>query len=651
MNIAIYLCKCGGNVSDKIDFAALQSRFAGESLRFLDLNFPCSEDGQSTIEEDIRAHKPDRVIVVGCSPREHESTFRGVLSRAGMNPYLMQIVNVREHVAWVVADKVQATEKAALYLRAAIERVKLQEPLEKKLLDVNLSTLVIGAGPAGLRAALTLAEAGRKVILVEKNPIIGGLPVLYEEVFPNLECGPCVLEPLMAEVLQGPHAEHIELLTLSQVTEVLGFYGNFNVRIRREPRYVSTRTCIGCSMCLPACPASAPDAFTFGLSERKAIAFAFVGGLPNAPFIDPQSCIRLKNGQDCNICRASCPIENTINFDERPQELQRNVGAIVVAAGGGLYDCSALPQLGFGSIPNVVHSLQFERLLSSNGPSGGKLVTKDGSPAKRVAVVHCVGSLDACHKHYCSSVCCSYAFKFSHLIQKKEPAAEITHYFKALCLPGKHDHKLYTHALHDSRTKMVQYADLSQMKIRAAGAEAKGVEVRLADSQPSEYDMVVLCPAIVPGADAGKLGKLLDITADREGFFEERHGMVESSKTKVRGVYLAGTCRAPMNIQQATSEGAAAAGNILAALVEGRKLEIEPVVAWVDAERCSGCLCCVPVCPYKAIRHDPVKDVAEVNAVLCTGCGTCVASCPIEAIKGAHFTKAQIMAELKGVLA
>jgi heterodisulfide reductase subunit A len=651
MNIAIYLCKCGGNVSDRLDLAAVQARLAGEGLHFKELNFPCSEDGQATIVDDLRARKPDRVIIVGCSPREHENTFRAVLTRAGMNPYLMQIVNVREHVAWVVADKARATEKAILYLRAAIARVKLQEPLEKRSLDVNLTTLVIGAGPAGLRAALTLAEAGRKVILVEKGPIIGGLPVLYEEVFPNLECGPCVLEPLMAEVLQGPYTDRIELLTLSQVTEVLGFYGNFSVKIHRQPRYVNTRTCIGCSMCLPGCPASAPDAFTFGLSERKAIAFAFVGGLPNAPFIDPQACIRLKAGQDCNACRSSCPIEGTINFDDSPQELERNVGAIVVAAGGGLYDCPNLPELGFGSVPNVVHSLQFERLLSTNGPSAGRLVTKDGSPVKRVAIIHCVGSLDSCHKRYCSAVCCSYAFKFGHLVQKRAPGANVTHYFKTLCLPGKHEHKLYEHARHDPHTKLVQYSDISHVKVHAGLSGAKSVEVGVADSHSTEFDLVVLCPAIVPGADAGKLAKLLDISADREGFFEERHGMVEASKAKVRGVYLAGTCRAPMNIQQAASEGAAAAGNILAALVEGRKLEIEPVVASVDAQRCSGCLCCIPVCPYKAIRHDPVKDVAEVNAVLCTGCGTCVASCPIEAIKGAHFTKEQIMAELKGILA
>ncbi|MGD0093446.1 MAG: CoB--CoM heterodisulfide reductase iron-sulfur subunit A family protein [Planctomycetota bacterium] len=619
------------------------------------------------------------MVVAGCSPREHENTFRGVLERAGMNPYLLQLVNIREHVAWVLSDPRQATEKAALYIRAAIERVKLQEPLQKTTLDVNLRTLVLGSGPAGLKAALTLAEAGREVVLVEKRPTIGGWPVLFDEVFPSLECGPCVLEPLMGEVLQGPHAEKIELLTLSQVTEVLGYYGNFKVKIHKLPRYVDTRTCIGCGMCLAGCPASGPDPLSFGLGERKAIALAFVGSLPNVPFIDPAACLRLNGRQECALCQASCPIEGAINFNDGAQDLEREVGAIVAATGGALYDCARLPNLGLGRVRNVVHSLQFERLASPNGPTGGKLLTAEGHPPKRVAIIHCVGSLDSGHRPYCSAVCCASAFKFNRLIQEQTPGTEITHYWKGLCVPGKRGHTLYEEALHDPRTRLVHYTDISQLDVANA---AGGVAVRCSAGNGSAgvppaqakaggtpalpvlggapapqkpeaalFDLVVLCPALVPGPDTAQLARLLEAGTDRTGFFEERHGLVQSSKAKVRGVYLSGTCRAPMNIQEAATEGEAAAGNVLAALVAGRKLEIEPVVASVDAERCSGCMCCVPVCPYKAIRREPEKGKAEINAVLCSGCGTCVASCPIGAIRGAHFTNAQIMAELKGVLA
>jgi len=683
MKVGVYFCRCGGNMSNKVDIAAIRARVgrsAGSSgdpagrptdeVYFKDLDFPCSEDGQNAVLQDIQARKPDRVVVAGCSPREHESTFRALLARAGMNPYLLQMTNIREHVVWVTPDKAQATDKCALYILAAIERVKLHEPLETKYLDVNLDTLVIGAGPAGLKAALTLAEAGRKVVLVEKRPIIGGMPVLYEEVCPNLECGPCVLEPLMAELLQGPHAKDIELLTLSQVTEVLGFYGNFTVKIAKAPRYVNTRTCIGCSMCLPGCPASAPNAFNYGLNDRKAIAFAFMGGLPNAPYIDPTVCVRMKDGQDCAVCQASCPIEGTINFQDQPQDLERKVGAIVLATGGKLYDCTRLANLGFGRVKDVIHALQFERLASANGPSEGQLLTSAGTPAKRIAIVHCAGSLDSNHRKYCSAVCCSYAFKFSHLIRKKAPGAKVTHYVKTICVPGKEGHKLYDHARHDPETRFIRYTDIAHLSVQMA---ADGSTIITCTDAPPEYsarlfDLVVLCPPIVPGDDAAELGKLLGVTKDSEGFFEELHGLTEATKSKVRGVYLAGTCQAPMNLQQSFTQGAAAGGNILSALVAGRKLEIAPVVASVDPERCSGCLCCIPVCPYKAItRKDKgsaglpavaaskaeeprAKYVAEINAVLCQGCGTCVSTCPAGAIKGSHFTNAQILAELKEVL-
>jgi heterodisulfide reductase subunit A len=388
------------------------------------------------------------------------------------------------------------------------------------------------------------------------------------------------------------------------------------------------------------------------LNERKAIAFAFMGGLPHAPFIDPAVCIRFKDNQPCALCQTSCPIPGAIALDDQPQELERKVGAIVVAIGGALYDCTRLPNLGFGHVPGVVHALQFERLASANGPTEGHVLAPSGAPAKRVAIIHCAGSLDSNHRKYCSAVCCSYAFKFGHLIRKKSPGAKVTHYFKCLCVPGKEGYQLYDHAQHDPDTRLVHYSGIDRLSVRAGPDGGAIVECAGSALERDAWpcDLVVLCPPIVPGADTAKLGQLLGVTTDAEAFFEELHGLVDSTKAKVRGIYLAGTCQAPMDIPQAVNQGVAAGGDILGALVAGRKLEIEPVVASVDAERCAGCMCCVPLCPYKAITRNKEKDVAEINAVLCQGCGTCVASCPCGAIKGSHFTNAQILAEVKGML-
>jgi heterodisulfide reductase subunit A len=343
--------------------------------------------------------------------------------------------------------------------------------------------------------------------------------------------------------------------------------------------------------------------------------------------------------------------EDVVNFDDREQIIERNVGAIVVATGSSLYDCTAIPGLGYGKLPDIYTSLEFERILSSSGPTGGEITTAGGAAPKSVAIIHCVGSLDPGHRQYCSGICCQSAFKFNHLIESKLPEAKVYHLYRELVIPGKEEFSLYRHATENENAALYRYGDIGSLSVTADESGLKTIRNSSLGKEMVAADMVILCPAVVPAEGSEKLGAMLEVSRDRFGFFEELHGRLDAAQSKIKGVYLAGTCQAPMDIQKSVLQGMAAAGYVLSGLAEGKKLEIEPITAAVDEERCAGCRICVSVCPYKAIGFDGEKEKAEVNAVLCHGCGTCVSACPAGAITGSHFTNEEIMAEIGGVLA
>jgi len=652
MKTGVYFCKCGTNISDKVNSDKVRENLLDHypGIHFKIVDFMCSEEGKEVIEKDLVENSVERVVVSACSPRDHETTFMRVLSNAGINPYLIQMVNVREQIAWVTENIDMATEKAGRAIRSAVSRVQLHDPLQKKEIDICPDVLVIGAGPAGLKTALSIAGSGRRVVLVEKSPVIGGMPVRFEELFPHMECGPCMLEPLMAEILHGDYADNIELLTMAEVTEVIGSYGNFVAKIKQKPRFADTHTCIGCAECIEPCPVSAKNTFNFNLNDRKAISFPFAGALPNAPFIDEKLCITLQGGQ-CNKCQEACPVEGTITFDVSEKVYERNIGAIILAIGSDLYDCKKLPNLGYEKLGNIYTSKEFERIMASNGPTDGEIRTTAGTAPSSIAIVHCVGSLDAKHKEYCSGICCQYAFKFNHMIEKKLPGTRIYHFYKELVIPGKDEFSLYHHARSNPHSTFVRYNDIQDLSV-VAGEKGNIIDYKDSTGKSGSVnaDMVILCPAVIPADESGKLGKVLETAQDQFGFFEELHGRLDSAQSKIKGIFLAGTCQSPMDIQKAMNQGMAAAGYILSGLVVGRKLEIQPIIAVVDSERCSGCRVCVSVCPYTAISFDTEKEVSQINDLLCQGCGTCVAACPSAAIRGNHFTNEEILAEIAEVL-
>ncbi len=676
MKTAVYFCNCGTNISEKINPEKVEDavKKSNGGIIFKSCGFLCSEEGKEFLRKDIMDNGIEAVVIPACSPRDHEKTFMNVLSAAGVNPYMMQMINIREQVAWVTEDKEKAAEKAVHYINAAISRVNLQEPLEKKEIDVSPDAIVVGAGPAGLKAALSLAEAGRKVTVVEKSPTIGGLPVRYEEIFPNMECGPCMLEPIMGDALHGNASGNIEFLTLSEIEDVVGSYGNFTVKIKRSPRYVDAEKCIGCAECIAPCPASFKNPFNCDMNERKAIDFSFAGALPNVPYVNAGVCLRFNDndgadGGSCRLCIDACPVgEEVFKFDEKEEIIERNAGSIILATGSALYDCGKISSLGYGKIPAVYNSIEFERILASNGPTEGKIKTPDGKEPQSFAIVHCVGSLDKNHKDYCSGICCEYAFKFNHIIRNKIPSAKIYHLYKEIVIPGKESGSLYRHAAEDKNTVFIRVSDINGMTVAeesgkkvfsisgacGSGGGAGGGEIEKRGGEVSEkisVDAVILCPAVVPGGDMDGLAGILEVVRDKNGFFEELHGRTDVGKSTIKGVYLAGSCHSPMDIKEAMSEGMAAAGYVLSGLVAGKKLSIDPISAVVNQERCSGCKVCIGVCPYKAISFDEKEEASLVNELLCQGCGTCAAACPSSAIKANGFTNEEIFAEIGIMLA
>ena len=648
VRVGVYICSCGTNISENLDLSEL-SRYSSSlnDVAYVKIhNLLCSEEGRKFLINDVMHHKPDRVVIAACSPREHEKTFRNVLQRAGFNPFLFQMVNLREQVAWVTSDKSQAGEKARCYVRAAVKRVVLHEPLEIQEIACNTDVLVIGAGVAGMEAALTLAQSGRRVYLVEKNSFVGGKVIQYEDVFPTMECSSCMLQPKMDEIL---HHENIELLTSSEVQEVLGFVGNFTVRVEKKAGHVDKSKCVGCGACYEQCPITTKNEFNSNLSDRKAIDLPFAGALPNVPVIDRKTCLRF-HGQDCTICKQACHFD-AIDYDDRDEILERTVGGIIVATGFELFDPSALPGFGYGKIPEVYTSLEFERILSQNGPTGGKLLMKNAGEPKSLAIIHCVGSRDKGVKDYCSGVCCLYAVKFAHMVKKRSPAVKVYDLYADWCVPGKGNQSFLDSIREWKNFRVIRTSlpmnvitNQSKERIHLSCTDVSGKRKKIS------VDMVVLCPAMIPAKNSNRLSEILSISQGKEGFFAEGHKTLAPVSTTIEGIFIAGCAQSPKDIQGSIAQGAAAAGQILSMLVPGRKLELHAMTAEINGDACSGCMICLGLCPYKAIVFDRAKGVAVVNTILCKGCGTCVAACPSGSAKSKHFTTEQVYAEIEEIL-
>jgi len=646
--IGVFICECGPNIKDVVDIDELV-RYAG-GLEAVVLakpfNLLCAEEGRALVARQIKNHGLTRVVIAACSPKEHEHTFKKIVKEAGLNPFLLQMANIREQCAWVITQKGPATDNAKAIVHAAVNRVIYHEPLEVKEIECQPDVLVVGAGIAGISAALTLAQHNRKVFVVEKSPCIGGKAARYEDLYPTMECAACVLDGLLDTVL---HHDRIDVFTLSEVQEVLGYFGNFQVKIKKKARFVELGACIGCELCFGVCPVRVRNEFNEGLDERKAIYTPYAGALPNVAAIDKANCIRFK-GEACSACQEACPF-GAVNFEDTDSVQEVTVGAMVIATGFDLFDAGQAPQYGYGKIDNVYTSLEFERLLNSNGPTKGNILLKNGRPPRTIALIHCVGSRTARHNEHCSGICCLYLLKFAHQAREKLPEVSIVELYADFCLPGKESQGFFNRVSKEAGIDFIRIKEPDSVKI---DEHAGKIHIKYLDINGSyktvSSDMVVLASAIEGADDAQHVARTFDITQSEDGFFTEAHPSVDPVSTIREGVYIAGCSQGPKDIPGSVAQGQAAAGKALLRLIPGEKLALEPITAEVDEDLCSGCKICVGLCEYKAIFFNDVKKNVLINEVLCRGCGICAVACPSGAIKAKHFTDQAISAEIKGLL-
>jgi heterodisulfide reductase subunit A len=609
----------------------------------------CSSLGQALVEEDIKKEGLTGVVVAACSPHLHERTFRRACSNAGLNPYLMQMCNIREHVSWVTRDGEAATDKATAMITGAVERVKHQEPLEPQYVPVNPTTLVVGGGIAGLQASVELADAGHPVVLVEREPSIGGHMAQFDKTFPTLDCAACILTPKMSEA--GQH-ENIRLLAYSELEEVSGSVGAFKVKIRRKARYVEEEKCTGCGACIEKCPRKVvDDSFEAGLGIRKSVYMPFPQAVPKIPVIDRDSCIYFERGK-CKACEIFCPT-GAIKFDQEDEILELEVGNIILATGYDLFDCKRVPQYGYGRLANVFTSLEYERLCNASGPTDGKILLRDKKTVpKSVGIIHCVGSRDCQTNEYCSVTCCMAALKFGHLVMEKT-GAEVTSFYLDMRPNFKDYDEFYNRVLREGmkfvRGRVAEVTDAARLPGEEGKLIIQAEDTLLGRQRRIPVDMVILMGAMEPRADARDMALRSGISCSMSGWFTERHPKLDPVATMTDGIFIAGACQGPKDIPAAVSQGAAAAARVQGMITKGT-VEIEPVVATIDEDNCSGCRICNNLCPFNAIDYHEDREVSSIIATLCKGCGTCVAACPAQVITGAHFSNDQIFAEIEGLL-
>jgi heterodisulfide reductase subunit A len=644
--IGVYICHCGTNIAATVDckeLARFCSTLPGVKVA-RDYRYLCSDPGQDLIKRDIRELSIDRVVVAACSPRMHEITFRNALSSEGLNPYFLNIANIREQCSWVHKLREEATEKAKQLLRAAVARVLRQEALTARKVEIKPSVLVVGAGIAGIQAALTIANEGMKVYLVEKAPYIGGHMAQLDKTFPTLDCASCIFTPKTVEVARS---KNIELLVCSEVEEVKGYVGNFTVTIKRHPTFVDYSRCTGCGDCMEACvlKKGVPSEFEEGMARRKAIYIAFPQAIPLKAVVDNETCLLLSKGKCKKTCVEACQAE-AIHFDQKEEIIEKEVGSIIITTGYDLFDPHLLPQYGYEIDENVITNLQFERLASPSGPTQGEVLLKDGTVPKGIAFLHCIGSRDENANLYCSRVCCMASMKQAHLAKEKT-GAEIYEFYIDINAFGKGYQEFYKRVREEGiyfiRGKGSEIFKRDGRLVVAAEDTLLGTPVEIS------VDMVVLGTGLTARRGAERVAQIFGISQSADGFFMEAHPKLRPVSTNVDGIFLAGCCQGPKDIPDTVAQASAAAAEAITLAAKGQ-IEVEPTTAVIDSALCAGCKLCIEICPYSAIDFIDAKGISVVNEALCKGCGACTAICPNKAARQNHFTQDQVLSEMEGLL-
>ena len=649
MRIGVFICHCGTNIAGTVDVVSVaeKAKDLPDVVYATDYMYMCSEPGQDTIIQAIKDHVLDGVVVSACSPRMHEPTFRRAVERAGVNRYMFEMTNIREHVSWIGKDKEANTNKAFELVRMSVEKLRRNRPLTPKYFASTKRALIIGGGVAGIQAALDCADAGIDVVLVEREPSIGGKMSKLDKTFPTVDCSSCILGPKMVDVAQHPK---ITLYTCSEVESVSGFVGNFEVVIRRKTTCVINEKCTGCGLCTEKCPAKKSfDRFNEGVGKTTAINIPFPQAIPKKAVIDKSFCRQFVSGK-CGVCAKVCPT-GAIDYEQQDEFVTVQVGAVVAATGYDLMDWTVYGEYGGGRYPDVITSLQYERIMSASGPFGGHIKRlSDGKEPKSVVFIQCVGSRDVSVDHpYCSGFCCMYTAKQAILTKDHIPDSQSYVFYMDIRAPGKAYDEFTRRAQEEYGAQYIR-GRVSMVYPKGDKYVVRGMDTLAGTQVEIEADLVVLAVGAEAAVNSPKLAERLRISYDRFGFFMEGHVKLKPVETNTAGIFLAGCSQGPKDIPSSVAMGSAAAAKVLG-LLSKDKLESDPQIAQVNMNRCVGCGKCINVCPFKAIREIDFRGQpkAEVIEAVCQGCGLCNATCPQGAVQLSHFTDNQILAEVEAL--
>ncbi len=659
--IGVFVCWCGSNIAGTVDVKAVSDALINEPGVVFSTNYQymCSQAGQDMIKNAIHEHNLTGIVVCSCSPRMHEATFRKTATAAGINPYMVEIANIREQCSWVHKDMAIGTEKAIILGKAAVAKVNLNAPLTPGESPVTKRALVIGGGIAGIQTALDIADAGFPVDIVETKPTIGGKMAQLDKTFPTLDCAACILTPKMVDVAQN---ENIRIFSYSEVTDVKGFVGNFDVKIKKKARFVDETKCTGCGECTEKCPMKkVPNEFNLGMDNRRAIYIPFAQAVPKVATIDADHCNMLKNGK-CGVCAKVCAA-GAIDYTQKDEIIEEKYGAIVAATGFNPISMEQFDEYAYNQSKDVITSLEFERLTNAAGPSAGKLVRpSDGKHPQTIVFVQCVGSRCAScaekGKEYCSKICCMYTAKHAMLTRDKYPDTEVYVFYIDVRTPGKSFDEFYRRAVEEYG---VHYIKGMVGKVAPQGDKlmVQGSDLLANKQLHIEADLVVLAAAIEPDKSARPLATMLTASMDTNDFFTEAHPKLRPVESPTAGVFLSGACQGPKDIPETVSQASAAAAKVIGLLAKD-KLTGNPCIAHSDELMCNGCSSCERVCPYGAItyidkefrmpdRTTKIRRVASVNEAVCQGCGACTVACPSGAMDLRGFANKQIMAEVDAI--
>ena len=659
--IGVFVCWCGSNIAGTVDVKAVAAALRNEPgvVFSTDYQYMCSQAGQNLIKDAIAEQKLTGIVICSCSPRMHETTFRKTAASAGINPYMVEIANVREQCSWVHKDMPTGTAKAIILGKAAVAKVNLNAPLTPGESPVTKRALVIGGGIAGIQTALDIADAGFPVDIVETKPTIGGKMAQLDKTFPTLDCAACILTPKMVDVAQN---EKIRIFSYSEVTQVKGFVGNFDVTIKRKARYVKEDVCTGCGLCTEKCPQKKiPNEFNLGMDNRHAIYIPFAQAVPKVATIDPNACMMLKTGK-CGVCSKVCAA-GAIDYKAKDEFIEEKYGAIVVATGFNPISMEKFDEYAYSQSKDVVTSLEFERLMNAAGPTGGTLLRpSDGEHPHTIVFVQCVGSRCAScagkGKEYCSKICCMYTAKHAMLTRDKYPDTDVYVFYIDVRTPGKNFDEFYRRAVEEYGVHYIKGM------VGKVVPEGRKLMVQASDLLANKQlhiaaDMVVLAAAIEPDKSARPLATMLTASMDTNDFFTEAHPKLRPVESPTAGIFLSGACQGPKDIPETVAQAGAAASKVIGLLAKD-KLVGNPCIAHSDEMMCNGCSTCERVCPYGAItyidkefrmpdRTTKVRRVASVNEAVCQGCGACTVACPSGAMDLRGFMNKQIMAEVDAI--